>query len=201
MSYDLVTKVEGANGTETELVIARKSTRTYKSQPCVFVEIALQEGEVRWTLREKVGCTTLHKKWLASATSSVLRAVVPLMSSWTTPRKRWKSTPANIKLFNQTHRAVWQNLVGDSENVQNMMVTHDRLKTDVEVLKVKLEGSSKEVQDLANQFEEFQSKGGGNLPPFVQSMSSKMIHFNISLVATSPPMTWRTKCGWHYSGS
>ena len=199
VSYDLVTKVEGANGTETELVIARNRQEPTKANLVSSWRLLFKKRVGGHSARRSGALHYIRSGWQVQQVAFLGRWSSNVILDYA--KEALESTPANIKLFNQTHRAVRQNLVGDSENVQNMMVTHDRLKTDVEVLKVKLEGSSKEVQDLANQFEEFQSKGGGNLPPFVQSMSSKMIHFNISLVATSPPMTWRTKCGWHYSGS
>ena len=35
---------------------------------------------------------------------------------------------------------------------------------------------------------------GGKLPPFLQSLGSKIIHDNWDMASCSPPMAWRTKC-------
>ena len=41
----------------------------------------------------------------------------------------------------------------------------------------------------------------GSMSKKIQSLSSKVIHLNLSRSAASPPLTWRTACRWNYDGS
>ena len=41
-------------------------------------------------------------------------------------------------------------------------------------------------------------KQGGSLAPYVQSINSKVVHRNWDMAACTPPLAWRTLCGWHY---
>ena len=42
---------------------------------------------------------------------------------------------------------------------------------------------------------------GGRLPPYVQALGSRVIHDNWDMSSCSPPLAWRTKCGWQYNKS
>ena len=37
-------------------------------------------------------------------------------------------------------------------------------------------------------------------PPNVQSVVSKVVHRNVTMVANTPPALWKTWCGWHFRG-
>ena len=41
----------------------------------------------------------------------------------------------------------------------------------------------------------------GRLPPFVQTLGSKVVHINWDMTSCTPPLAWRTLCGWHYHKS
>ena len=42
---------------------------------------------------------------------------------------------------------------------------------------------------------------GERLPPYVQALGSRVIHDNWDMSSCSPPLAWRTKCGWQYNKS
>eukprot|EP00435_Cladocopium_sp_Y103_P049698 s2086_g15.t1 len=42
---------------------------------------------------------------------------------------------------------------------------------------------------------------GDRLPPVVQAVASKIVHYNMDMASCSPPQVWRTLCGWHYHRS
>ena len=67
------------------------------------------------------------------------------------------------------------------------------LKNDVTKAKEEL---TKQIKKL-----EERTKGTGNLPKKVRSTNGKLIHCNMSLIATAPLFTWKTRCGWYYGGS
>ena len=52
---------------------------------------------------------------------------------------------------------------------------------------------SSEVEDLAKNY-----GSPAETPPYVQSMASKVIHQNLTPVTCTPPILWRTRCGWQF---
>ena len=57
-----------------------------------------------------------------------------------------------------------------------------------------LETVESEIENLKAR----QLKKGDRLPPYVQSIASKITHSNLDLPNCSPPFCWRTRCGWSY---
>jgi hypothetical protein len=45
------------------------------------------------------------------------------------------------------------------------------------------------------------NKNNGRLPPFVRLLDSKIVHHNWNMTACTPPLAWKTMCGWHYHKS
>lgn len=70
----------------------------------------------------------------------------------------------------------------------------ESLKKNMETVKMDIEAKMK---DLEKECE----TGGGRLPPLVQSLAGKVVHVNVALVASAPPVTWRTRCGWFFGKS
>ena len=42
------------------------------------------------------------------------------------------------------------------------------------------------------------SRRGDRLPLLVQATASKIVHQNMDIPNCSPPLSWKTRCGWHY---
>lgn len=77
----------------------------------------------------------------------------------------------------------------------------DTLKRELDNFKKSVKEDSKLLKEAANFWENLYNTSGGNLPPKLQSLNSKVTHFNQPTPSASPPVTWRTMCGWHYYGS
>lgn len=74
-----------------------------------------------------------------------------------------------------------------------------KLQVDVEEFKrdskKAIKSLTKEVEDLA---ENYGSPNG--IPPYVQSLSSKVVRQNLTPITCTPPILWRTRCGWQSRG-
>jgi hypothetical protein len=60
------------------------------------------------------------------------------------------------------------------------------------------------LQNLDKEVDELRARDirlGNKLPPAVQSLPSKVVHYNMDIASCSPPRAWRTVCGWHYHRS
>ena len=44
-------------------------------------------------------------------------------------------------------------------------------------------------------------RNNGRLPPFVRLLDSRIVHHNWNMTACTPPLAWKTMCGWHYHKS
>ena len=81
------------------------------------------------------------------------------------------------------------------ENVKNYLLAElERAKADQESA---LSALDAEVEDLRKR----DLRLGNRLPPIVQSVASKVVHYNMDIASCSPPRAWRTMCGWYYHRS
>ena len=63
---------------------------------------------------------------------------------------------------------------------------------------------NKALQNLDKEVDELRARDirlGNKLPPAVQSLPSRVVHYNMDIASCSPPRAWRTVCGWHYHRS
>lgn len=95
----------------------------------------------------------------------------------------WTSGPSHLEVAD---------LVAKNEAMVRKQV--ESLKKNMETVKMDIEAKMK---DLEKECE----TGGGCLPPLVQSLAGKVVHVNVALVASAPPVTWRTRCGWFFGKS
>ena len=73
------------------------------------------------------------------------------------------------------------------------------VKLQVEVEEFKRD-SRKAIRSLSSEVEDLAKNYGSpaETPPYVQSMASKVIHQNLTPVTCTPPILWRTRCGWQF---
>ena len=199
VAYDLVKKLEGANGTGSDLVVTRDGKEPTKALLVASWRMIYQKKVGGHSARRSGALHYIRCGWQVQQVAFLGRWASNVIMEYA--KEALEDTPANLKLFEKTHKMVRKNTNGENEMGQDYLTLHKKLAEDVDVLKNKMEGAGKEVQDLASQFEKLQMAEGGLLPNLVQSRASKTIHINIALVATSPPMSWRTKCGWHFASS
>lgn len=51
-----------------------------------------------------------------------------------------------------------------------------------------------EVESLKKRNE----RNNGKLPPYIQALGSRITHHNWNMTSCTPPLAWKTLCGWHY---
>ena len=119
---------------------------------------------------------TFHLEYAKEALGMTPANKVVTPSSWT-------AGPSNTDL----EHLVVKNDAATRKQVDNFQKNMELMKADLKAKMKKLE------KDCGAE--------GGNLPSLVQSLAGKVVQYNVSLVASSPPVTWRTKCGWFYGKS
>ena len=97
------------------------------------------------------------------------------------------SPPAQVTVFKQDDTKI--------DEVRNY------LTLELEALK---DNQTKALATLDAEVEAIKARGeksGDRLPLYVQALASKIIHCNMDIPNSSPPHSWRTRCGWHYAKS
>ena len=74
----------------------------------------------------------------------------------------------------------------------------NQLALEVEALKLDTGAMRDKLDTEVSAWKEKVEAGNGELPSLVKNVHGSVIHTNASMVACSPPATWRTRCGWYY---
>ena len=75
------------------------------------------------------------------------------------------------------------------------------LKAEINQFKKGITKDLKETKDNMVFWKDLYTKNVGTLPSRVLSITSKVIHVTTPASTWSPPITWRTTCGWRFYGS
>ena len=112
-------------------------------------------------------------------------------------REALETMPANKPLPNRT-----SSTAPSTKEVEELIKENKEILADqVKAYKENLAKVKAEIEDRMKALDEQCKVEGGNLPRLVQSLAGKVVHENVALIASSPPVTWRTKCGWFYGRS
>ena len=198
-TIDLLDKVKKAKGSHSKLALNGDGSPLRKAQ---LLEAWCEVFEMKATGHSARRSGALHY----------------IREGWDIPQVgylgRWKSamileyakealelTPANKASVpsswtsGSSHMEV-ADLVAKNESMEN-----ESKKKQVEGLKKNMETVRLDIETKMKELEKECGTGEGCLPPLVQSLAGKVVHVNVALVASAPPVTWRTRCGWFFGKS
>lgn len=200
VTTDLVCAVEKFNGTGSPLMLMKDKQAATKAQII---------KTWRWLFGQEVSGHSGRR----SGALSYIRAGWSI--SQVAHLGRWKSSailqyaeealeqmPANLHLPNTT--------VGDTGVIETKLhqVSEEELKLwkkqlreEIKLLREDMDKKEADQEVMLDYWAKFYKENPGTLPKKVQSSTSKVIHINLSKSAASPPLTWKTACGWGYYGS
>lgn len=200
VSMDLVCAVEKFNGTGSALVLMKGKQAATKAQ-IVRTWRWLFGQEVSGHSGRRTGALSyIRAGWSISQVAHLGRWKSSAILQYA--EEALEQMPANLNLPNTS--------IGDSGVVETKMKAVseeelDRWKTQLrEEMKQLREEVDKKEADQEVTFDywvNFYKENPGTLPKKVQSINSKVVHINLSKSAASPPLTWKTACGWGYYGS
>ena len=194
-TMDLLDKVVRVNGSETKLALTPEFETPKKSQ---IVSAWCKVFKMKVTGHSARRTGALHY----------------IREGWDIPQVgylgRWKSAmileyakealetmPANRHVAPSSWVAS-----SDSKDVSELLAENEKaVKKQVENFRRDVATVKAELTLKMKELEKDCSEGGGNLPKLVQSLTGKVTHYNVALVASSPPITWRTRCGWFFGRS
>ena len=77
----------------------------------------------------------------------------------------------------------------------------ESLLEEVNLLKVKVKDVTEEDKEKKELWRKLARETQGKLPLKVQSRRQQVVHVNLARSVASPPIGWRTACGWHFYGN
>lgn len=77
----------------------------------------------------------------------------------------------------------------------------EALQEEIKAMKADMDGSKEEWQKKEKAWAELSKEVHGKLPAKVQSIRQQVVHKNLALSVASPPLGWRTACGWSFYGN
>eukprot|EP00435_Cladocopium_sp_Y103_P064633 s1151_g26.t1 len=200
VSKDLVEKIEKYNGTGSGLALTKGKTGASKAQ-------------IIKTWRALYGKETSGHSGRRSGALAYIR------SGWSISQVahlgRWKSS-AILAYAEEALEQLAANLkLADCNiNKEGLQVTETRgvsedelklwkaqLRREMGELKSVLDKKDEERDKEFDQWVRFYKGNPGSLPKKVQSLPSKVVHWNLAHSAMSPPLTWKSACGWCFYAS
>eukprot|EP00438_Fugacium_kawagutii_P024609 Skav227268 [mRNA] locus=scaffold3803:8842:31458:- [translate_table: standard] len=115
-----------------------------------------------------------------------------------------EQVPANLKVPKDSlEKTTSGNAAPESRplDLEEIKVWKDKLRKEIGVLRKELDEQGKSTSSLQQFWNDLSKEGLNVLPSKLQSLPNKVVHLNMARVSSSPPVTWRTSCGWHFYGS
>lgn len=181
VSADLVKKVTNFNGRHSLLAITKSGQGVEKAQ--VVASWAYLFGM-------KVGGHSARRTGEVPQVAYLGRWKSSVILSYA--QEGLETVPANVKVHGKN---------GNLYTHTQLQDTKDKVRRDITKLKADMKTADDKVKELSDTFEKCSIESNGALPAFVMSLHSQVVHDNVDTLLTSPPFTWRTKCGWYYSSS
>ena len=194
ISLDLVSKVEKLNGTNSALCLDKKLEKASKGLVIKAWATALGTHVTGHSARRTGALRYVRSGWAISQIAYL---------------GRWKSNVVYSYAEEALAELAVNNFKVDSQWGRNAKESVGETSPDWgEVLKLELAQfkknvakDMKEAKDNVVFWKELYDKKVGSLPATVISTSSRVTHRTVTASTWSPPVTWRTVCGWRFYGS
>ena len=126
---------------------------------------------------------------------------------------RWKSdviyqyaAEALESLPVNTNRAFISDLYGTKDNdggpvfyrAKDVEEVRDYLLAELMLAREHQERALKAMDFEVESLKKRSDRNNGKLPPYIQALNSRIIHHNWNMTSCTPPLAWKTLCGWHY---
>ena len=182
-AFDLVKKVEKFNGAGSPLALTGRRVFDMKD---ISGHSARRTGALDYIRKGwSIAQVTYLGRWKSNAILGYAAEAL-------------ESMPANL---NNEGTNPDDQREGTELGSQRLEEWKDTLTREFDNFKKSVKEDQKLLKEAANFWENLYNSSGGNLPTKLQSLNSKVVHLNQPTPTSSPPVTWRSVCGWHYYGS
>eukprot|EP00435_Cladocopium_sp_Y103_P003205 s166_g1.t1 len=200
LSKDLVEKVENFNGTTSALTLTKGKKLATKDQIVKTWRQLFGQGVSGHSGRRTGALHYIRSGWAISQVAHLGRWKSSAILAYA--EEALEQMPANLHapcttLDQKGLQVTEQKFISEDElrNWKNL------LQREIKELKAEVQEKHKENDAQFDNWAKIYKENPGSLPRKLQSLPSKVIHWNLARSTASPPITWRTACGWSYYGS
>ena len=111
------------------------------------------------------------------------------------------SVPANRAQENSTQENNGGAALMNTVDTSRLEEWKEALQEEIKAMKADMDGSKEEWEKKEKAWAELSKEVHGKLPAKVQSIRQQVVHKNLALSVASPPLGWRTACGWSFYGN
>eukprot|EP00435_Cladocopium_sp_Y103_P025351 s1252_g6.t1 len=200
LSKDILEKVEKYSGTGSWLSMDKTRKQATKAQIVRTWRLMFGEGITGHSGRRTGALHYIRSGWSITQVAHLGRWKSSAILSYA--EEALEQLPANLNVPSHTV---------DPKGIATYdvkAVTEDELKAwkaqlkkEMEELKGHIDEKGKENDEQVALWAKLYRENPGTLPRRVQSLTSKVVHWNVARASTSPPISWRSACGWAYYGS
>ena len=200
VSVGLLRKVQKFNGTVSAVALMRNKEPATKSQVINSWRLMFGKGVTGHSGRRTGALHYVRSGYSISQTAYLGRWKSNAILSYA--EEALEQLPANLKIENPT---VKEN--GELTKQPKSLSTEElegwkhQLKLELASLKASVKERKEEEDKFQSFWNSVMKENQTALPKKVQSISGKVIHWNLTGPSTSPPVAWKTACGWYFYGS
>eukprot|EP00435_Cladocopium_sp_Y103_P074181 s120_g47.t1 len=200
LSKDLVEKVEGFNGTASALTLTKGKKLATKDQIVKTWRHLFGQGVSGHSGRRTGALHYIRSGWAISQVAHLGRWKSSAVLAYA--EEALEQLPANLHApcptLDQKGLQVTEQKFISEEELRNWK---NLLQKEIKELKAEVQEKHRENDAQFDNWAKIYKENPGTLPRKLQSLPSKVIHWNLARSTASPPITWRTACGWSYYGS
>ena len=199
-SAELLSKVEKFNGTNSGLALLKNKTPATKAQ-IIKTWQWLFGAEVTGHSGRRTGALNyMRSGWAVGQVAHLGRWKSNAILSYA--EEALERLPANMSTWvNSLNNAGAQVVEEKRLNLEELEGWKNNLRKEINEFKKAALSKDKEKVEALETWIKLCKDNPTSLPSRVQSWPSKVIHWNLAKAAASPPVSWRTACGWAFYGS
>ena len=200
VSTGLLFKVQKFNGTVSQVALMRDKSPATKSQVISSWQLMFGKGVTGHSGRRTGALHYIRSGYSISQTAYLGRWKSNAILSYA--EEALEQLPANLKVESPTVKEGGE-IVREKRtwNEEEHKAWREQLKAELTQLKNKVKNQQEEADKFQSFWNSVMKENQTALPKKVQSISGKVIHWNLTGPSTSPPVSWKTACGWYFYGS
>ena len=199
VAQDLLDKLQRRSAGASKLCVAKQGKLATKARLVASWRTIFQQPVSGHSARRTGALEYIRAGWSVGQVSHLGRWKSNVILQYA--EEALASMPANL-----VQHGVQAGQLGNAESAKVMETTRleewkEALMEEVNLLKVKVKDATKEDKEKKELWKKLSKETQGRLPQKVQSRRQQVVHLNLARSVASPPIGWRTACGWHFYGN
>ena len=199
VAQDLLDKLQRRSAGASKLCVAKQGKLATKARLVASWRTIFQQPVSGHSARRTGALEYIRAGWSVGQVSHLGRWKSNVILQYA--EEALASMPANL-----VQHGVQAGQLGNAESAKVVETTRleewkEALMEEVNLLKVKVKDATKEDKEKKELWKKLSKETQGRLPQKVQSRRQQVVHLNLARSVASPPIGWRTACGWHFYGN